>query len=109
MKRRLTQRQIEAFRGVMLRGSISGAAEMLGLTQPAVSRLMRDMQEVLQIRLFEPRGNGIVANAEANLLFREVQQSFVGLDRIQHTAHEIKRIRSRHARSSASRICVTRA
>jgi DNA-binding transcriptional LysR family regulator len=93
MHRRLTQRQIEAFRGVMLRGSISGAAEMLGLTQPAVSRLMRDMQEILQLRLFEPRGNGIVPNAEANLLFGEVQQSFVGLDRIEHTAHEIKRAR----------------
>lgn len=93
MPRRLTQRQIEAFRGVMLRGSISGAAEMLGLTQPAVSRLVRDMQEVLQYRLFEPRGNGIVPNAEANLLFAEVEQSFVGLDRIEHTAQEIKRAR----------------
>lgn len=93
MPRRLTQRQIEAFRGVMLRGSISGAAEMLGLTQPAVSRLMRDMQEVLQYRLFEPRGTGIVPNAEANLLFQEVEQSFLGLDRIEHTAHEIKRAR----------------
>jgi DNA-binding transcriptional LysR family regulator len=93
MQRRPTQRQIEAFRGVMLRGSISGAAEMLGLSQPAVSRLMRDLQEVLQLRLFEPRGNGLAPNAEANLLFREVQQSFVGLDRIQHTAHEIKRAR----------------
>jgi DNA-binding transcriptional LysR family regulator len=93
MPRRLTQRQIEAFRGVMLRGSISGAADMLGLTQPAVSRLVRDMQEVLQFRLFEPRGNGIVPNAEANLLFAEVEQSFLGLDRIEHTAHEIKRAR----------------
>ncbi len=93
MHRRLTQRQIEAFRAVMLRGSISGAAEMLGLTQPAVSRLVRDLQEVLTLRLFEPRGTGIVPNAEANLLFEEVQRSFLGLDRIEHTAQEIKRAR----------------
>ncbi len=93
MQRRLTQRQIEAFRAVMLRGSISGAAEMLGLTQPAVSRLVRDLQEVLALRLFEPRGTGIVPNAEANLLFEEVQRSFLGLDRIEHTAQEIKRAR----------------
>ncbi len=93
MARRITQRQIEAFRGVMLRGSISGAAEMLGLTQPAVSRLMRDLQEVLKLRLFEPRGTGIVPNAEANLLYEEVQRSFLGLDRIEHTAQEIKRAR----------------
>jgi len=93
MQRRLSQRQVEAFRAVMLRGSISGAAEMLGLTQPAVSRLVRDLQAVLSLRLFEPRGNGIVPNAEANLLFEEVQRSFLGLDRIEHTAQEIKRAR----------------
>lgn len=93
MRRRLTLRQVEAFRAVMLRGSISGAAEMLGLTQPAVSRLMRDMQDVLKLRLFTPRGTGIVPNAEANLLFEEVQRSFLGLDRIEHTAQEIKRAR----------------
>ncbi len=91
MQRRLTSRQVEAFRAVMLRGSISSAAEMLGLTQPAVSRLVRDMQEVLQLRLFDRRGNQIAANAEANLLFEEVQQSFVSLGRIERTAHEIKR------------------
>lgn len=93
MQRRLTLRQVEAFRAVMLRGSISGAAEMLGLTQPAVSRLMRDMQDVLKLRLFTPRGTGIVPNAEANLLFEEVQRSFLGLDRIERTAQEIKRAR----------------
>ena len=47
MERRLTLRQVEAFRAVMLRGSMSGAADMLGLTQPAVSRLVRDMQDTL--------------------------------------------------------------
>lgn len=91
MQRRLTQRQVEAFRAVMLRGSISGAAEMLGLTQPAVSRLMRDMQDTLQLRLFLRRGNQIAPNAEASLLFEEVQRSFVSLGRIERTAHEIKR------------------
>ena len=93
MDRRLTLRQVEAFRAVMLRGSMSGAADMLGLTQPAVSRLVRDMQDTLKLRLFEPRGTGIVPNAEANLLFEEVQRSFLGLDRIEHTAQEIKRAR----------------
>ncbi|MBR0655501.1 LysR substrate-binding domain-containing protein [Plastoroseomonas arctica] len=89
--RRLTLRQIEAFRAVMLRGSISGAGEMLGLTQPAVSRLMRDMQEVLNLKLFLRRGNSIAASAEATLLFEEVQRSFVSLHRIERTAQEIKR------------------
>ncbi|MES2709994.1 MAG: LysR substrate-binding domain-containing protein [Pseudomonadota bacterium] len=89
--RRLTLRQIEAFRAVMLRGSISGAGEMLGLTQPAVSRLMRDMQEVLNLKLFLRRGNSIAATAEATLLFEEVQRSFVSLHRIERTAAEIKR------------------
>jgi len=88
---RLTSRQVEAFRAVMLRGSVSGAAEMLGLSQPAVSRLLRDMQDTLGLRLLERRGNGIAPNPEANLLFEEVQQSFISLARIERTAHEIRR------------------
>jgi DNA-binding transcriptional LysR family regulator len=85
-----TLRPIEAVRAVMPRGSISGAGVRLGLTQPAVSRLMRDMQEVLNLKLFLRRRNSIAATAEATLLFEEVQRSFVSLHRIERTAQEFK-------------------
>ena len=59
-------RQIEAFRAVMLTRSMTGAAEMIGVTQPAVSRLVRDLEAELGLSLFERRGNKLVPVALAD-------------------------------------------
>ncbi|MGB5839392.1 MAG: LysR family transcriptional regulator, partial [Brucella anthropi] len=37
-------RQVEAFRTVMLTGKMTAAAELMSITQPAVSRLIRDFE-----------------------------------------------------------------
>ena len=47
----LSQRSLEAFREVMRTGSVSGAAEELLVSQPAVSRLIRELEERLDLRL----------------------------------------------------------
>jgi DNA-binding transcriptional LysR family regulator len=83
-------RQIEAFRSLMVTGSVTVAAKMMGVTQPAVSRLLKDLQRELDLILFEKRGTGIVPTAEATALFAEVERSFVGLDRIRASAEEIR-------------------
>src|SRR5713101_8025405 len=40
----LNPRQLEAFRAVMLSGGMTPTAELIGVTQPAVSRLIHDLQ-----------------------------------------------------------------
>src|SRR5437763_1368773 len=42
---RIHSRQVEAFRALMLTTSTVRAAEMLHISQPAVSRLVRDLQD----------------------------------------------------------------
>lgn len=47
------------FRMVISRGSFSGAAEALGISQPAVSLQIRQLEHVFQVRLIERTSRGI--------------------------------------------------
>ena len=53
---RLTHRQIEAFRAVIETGKITAAANVLGTTQPSVSKMIADLEHVAGFGLFERRG-----------------------------------------------------
>lgn len=87
---RINSRQVEAFRATMLTGSVTEAAKLMAVTQPAVSRLLRDFQALLKMELFERRGTGLVPTAAATALYTEVERSFVGLERITTAAEEIR-------------------
>lgn len=87
---RINSRQVEAFRAMMLTGSVTEAAKLMAVTQPAVSRLLRDFQALLKMELFERRGTGLVPTAAATALYTEVERSFVGLERITAAAEEIR-------------------
>ena len=86
----INPRQIEAFRAVMLSGSVTAAAGLLNITQPAVSRLLRDLQQALDIPLFERRGARLLPTSEALSLYGEVERSFIGLDRIMQAAADLR-------------------
>lgn len=87
---RLQSRQVEAFRALMLTSSTVRAAESLHVSQPAVSRLVRDLQEALGLALFERRGTRLVPTSEAIALYAEVERSFVGLERIAQAARDLR-------------------
>jgi DNA-binding transcriptional LysR family regulator len=98
---RINSRQVEAFRAMMLTGSVTEAAKLIAVTQPAVSRLLRDLQALLKMELFERRGTGLVPNAAATALYMEVERSFVGLERITAAAEEIRNRRTGTLRIAA--------
>ncbi|HFT6173339.1 TPA: LysR family transcriptional regulator [Klebsiella oxytoca] len=54
---------LATFRLVVQRGSFSAAADVLGLSQPAVSLQVRQLEQFLQTRLLERTGRGIKATA----------------------------------------------
>jgi DNA-binding transcriptional LysR family regulator len=91
---RLQSRQVEAFRALMLSSSTVRAAESLHISQPAVSRLVRDLQEALGLTLFERRGTRLVPTSEAIALYAEVERSFVGLERIAQAARDVRERRA---------------
>lgn len=82
----INPRQVEAFRLVMLRGSVTLASQELNISQPAVSRLLRDFELRIGFPLFERRGNHLAPTPEAALLLAEVERSFTGLREIANFA-----------------------
>ena len=94
-------RQIEAFRAVMLTGAMTTAAEMIQVSQPAVSRLVRDLEQQLGLTLFRRRGNLVVPTHEATALLAEVERSFVGLAQISAFADDLRRGRTGSLRVAA--------
>ena len=88
----LTFRQIDAFRAVMLTGTAVGAAKMLGVSQPAISRLIADLERDIGYALFAREGRRINPTARAHLLMEEVRRALVGLDQIREAAVEIGRL-----------------
>ena len=54
---------LATFRLVIQRGSFSAAADVLGISQPAVSLQIRQLEQFLQTRLVERTGRGIKATA----------------------------------------------
>lgn len=89
----LTLRQIDAFRAVMLLGTLTEAAQHLGISQPAISRLIADLEAEIGFKLFDRSGRRVVPTSEAQLLVDEVRRALVGLDQIKETALEIGRLR----------------
>lgn len=69
----------KAFRAVMEAGTITAAGDLLGRSQPAVSRMLDRLEYELGLRLFERRKGRIIPTAEAHLLLDEVDQAFGSL------------------------------
>ncbi len=90
---RLTHRQIEAFRAVIETGKITAAADVLGTTQPSVSKLIADLEHVAGFGLFERRGRQVIPTQEALALYEEVERSFVGMSKISRVIEDIRDFR----------------
>jgi len=87
---KITFRQIDAFRTVVSTGTVTEAAQMLGISQPAVSRLISDLELEVGFKLFTRAGRNVKPTLEARLLVEEVRRALSGLERIKEAARAIK-------------------
>lgn len=76
----------------MLRGSMTAAAEELGTSQPSISRLIAELEESTGLALFTRNGGRIQATDSGSAFYREVDRSFVGLEKLAHSAREIRQL-----------------
>jgi len=83
-------RQIEAFRYVMINGTVTGAAEALSVTQPAISRLVADLEANLDFRLFVRHKGRLLPTPEALRFYQGVERYFQGLEQLDRIAKQIR-------------------
>lgn len=90
----MNPRSIDAFRSVMLSGSMTVAARDIHTTQPNVSRLISHLEYELDMKLFERAGNKLTPTDEAIAFLVEVERYYLGLKTLSETAGNIKRFGS---------------
>ena len=75
-------KHIEVFNAIMLTGSVSGAARLLHVTQPAVTQALQHAEIQLRYELFTRQRNRLVPTREAVALYPEVQRLMSQLESV---------------------------
>ncbi len=83
-------RQLEAMRAVLARGTTTHAAELMGLTQSAVSRLVTQLERELGFNLFDRRHGRLLITPEGQQFFTVAEKVLAGIDQISATARDIQ-------------------
>jgi len=82
-------KQVEAFQQYMEKGSVTLAAKALNISQPAVSRLLSDLENQVGFSLFHRKRNQLSPTVEAKQFYKTVVRSFIGLAELKRQAESI--------------------
>lgn len=83
-------RHVEVFHAVMTAGTVTRAAELLRVSQPAASKALMELEHDIGFRLFDRVKGRMVPTAEGRLLHREVETAFVGMSKLGAAAARIR-------------------
>jgi len=86
----LTLRQIGVIRAIMVAGTINGAAELLNVSAPGVSRVMKHAESQLGIRLFTRRRGRFIPTREAKSVFSQLNEVFHKVADLQYAVDRLK-------------------
>lgn len=77
----------------MIAGTFSRAANLLNISQPAISNLINDLEHIVGFKLFLRTKSGVEPTPEAGEMMLEVEKSFVGLSQIESAATTIGQLK----------------
>ena len=86
-------RYIEAFRAMMECGTVSAAARALHISQPAMTKLIGQLQAELDLVLFEPQGGRLAPTAEAHALQGSMNRVWRGVLELKEAAEDVRDMR----------------
>ncbi|MGZ5477151.1 MAG: LysR family transcriptional regulator [Thermoanaerobaculia bacterium] len=87
----LTLRQIEVIRAIMIAGTVNGAAQLLNVSAPGISRTMKHTETVLGIRLFAWHRGRFVPTQEARDIFGQINQVFQKVEDLEYCIGQLTR------------------
>lgn len=80
--------KLQAFIAVMQHKSVSKAAEQLHLTQPAISKRLRGLEQEFEVRLFDHIGRQIQPTSAAQRLLPQAERWLADYQEIRHSLNE---------------------
>src|ERR1700754_4606564 len=76
----MTLRQVEVIRAVMVTGTIGGAAKLLNVSAPGISRLVKYTERSLGIRFFQRQNGRYFPTPEAENIFEQINGVYKKVD-----------------------------
>jgi DNA-binding transcriptional LysR family regulator len=86
----LNIRHIEAFRMLMAIGTVSQAAKLLAISQPALSQMIQALERDAELTLFDRQRGRLVPTRAAKVFYEESERVFVGLDALTRKAATLR-------------------
>lgn len=90
---RLRLRHLQSFMEIARLGSLSAAAHSLHVSQPAVSKTIRELEEIIGAQLFDRSGRGLALTAAGRLYQHHVGAALNDLENAQRNLAEPQRER----------------
>ena len=88
-------RWLFAFRAIIDAGTVTGASQLMYLTQPQLSRMLSSLEKELGMELFQRDGRRLIPTSEGLEFYRVIQPTLRALDRVNNDAESIKTGRER--------------
>jgi DNA-binding transcriptional LysR family regulator len=83
-------RQLECFRTLMIHGTMTRAAELLSISQPAISSTIANLEHETGLKLFVRKGGRLQPTPEARLFFVEAERTLEAVEKTNRVAKEIR-------------------
>jgi DNA-binding transcriptional LysR family regulator len=87
----MTLRQIEVVRAIMVTGTIAGAAKLLNVSAPGISRLVKYTENSLRVRLFQRQNGRFLPTPEAQDIFEQINGVYKKVDDLAFTISRLER------------------
>ena len=91
MRRHLTLRQIEAFKAVIEYGTLSRAAAAIFVTQPAMSKIIGNLEADADLVLFDRVKGRLIPTQRGMRLYEEIDRIFTGVRQVENAIDAIRR------------------